>query len=33
VCVYSGKQQPVREAGDLVRTVHHICVAWAGSQV
>ena len=32
VYVYSGRQQSVREAGDLVRTVQHICAGWTGSQ-
>ena len=25
VCVYCGDQQPIREAGDLVDTLQHIC--------
>jgi len=25
VCIYCGEQQSIREAGDLVRTVQHIC--------
>jgi hypothetical protein len=27
VCIYCGEQQSIREAGDLVRTVQHICDA------
>jgi len=25
VCIYCGEQQSIREAGDLVRTMQHIC--------
>ena len=32
VCIYSGKQESVREAGDLARTVRHICAGLPGSQ-
>jgi hypothetical protein len=32
VCIYCGEQQSIREAGDLVHTVQHICDSLAGER-
>ena len=32
LCIYCGEQQPIREVGDLVDTVQHICDSLAGER-
>ena len=32
LCIYCGEQQSIREAGDLVDTVQHICDSLAGER-